>query len=549
MRVDLIWLQTTPAAPPPWPLGATRCAGDRPAELAAAVAARPPGADFILFWDAALGAPNAATVLALAADPRADVWHAGLALGMAGLPRLIDFVDPVWRLNRDPDPARPATSWRLSLRACLVRAAVLDRLGGPDPHFAGAAGAALELGHRWNRAGAFMRHEPELLPVVALGAAPVIPLNDELRFLRLRYGRMWTAWGCWRRWRRGGSLMQTVRAYRRPQPPGVHPPAAPLHAPDALEAPAAAWPTVTILIPTLDRYPHLFNLLDQLRMQTVEPLEIIVVDQTAAGDYDPTWPARFADLPLRVIRREQPGQCSSRNAGLALARGETILFLDDDDEVAPDLIARHLAFLGRFAVDASCGVAEEAGAGLLPPEFGLIRDSDVFPTNNTLLRAAALAGSGPFDLAYERGERADHDLGMRLYLSGAALALNPAARVLHLHAPRGGLRQHRARVTTRAASRASLLKRTILSPTEAYLWHRYFSETQAHEAALIRTVGALRGGGSGGRRLARAVVMAVLLPDTWRRNRANLARGKIMLADYPAIPAYHSETVEELWPL
>ena len=548
MRVDLIWLQTTPAAPPPWALGATRCAGDRPAELAAAVAARPPGADFVLFWDAALGAPDAQIVAALAGQARADVWHAGLALGMGGLPRLIDCVDPVWRLNRDPDPAVAATSWRLSLRACLVRAAVLDRLGGPDPHFAGAAGAALELGHRWNRGGALLRHAPELLPAPQPLAAPAVPLDDEIRFLRLRFGRMWTAWGCWRHWRRGAALGRTWRAYRRPQPPGIQPPAAPLHTPEPPAAPAAAWPTVTILIPTLDRYPHLFNLLDQLRRQTAPPLEIIVVDQTTPGDYDPTWPARFADLPLRVIRREQPGQCSSRNAGLLLARGETVLFLDDDDEVTPDLIAHHLAFLGRFDVDASCGVAEEAGAGPLPPEFGLIRDSDVFPTNNTLLRVAALAGSGLFDLAFERGERADHDLGTRLYLSGAALALNPTASVLHLHAPRGGLRQHRARVTTRAASRASLLKRTILSPTEAYLWYRYFNETQVYEAMLIRTAGTVRGGGSGARRLARAVLMGILLPDTWRRNRAGLARGKALLGEYPAIPDYNPAMIEELWP-
>ena len=48
-------------------------------------------------------------------------------------------------------------------------------------------------------------------------------------------------------------------------------------------------------------------------------------------------------------------------------------------------------------------------------------------------------------------------------------------------------------------------------------------------------------------RLARAVLMGILLPDTWRRNRASLARGRAMLADYPAIPDYHPELVEELW--
>ena len=81
---------------------------------------------------------------------------------------------------------------------------------------------------------------------------------------------------------------------------------------------------------------------------------------------------------------------------------------------------------------------------LLPDAFTLRRASDVFPTNNTMLRKSALRLSGLFDLAYEHGPRADGDLGMRLYLSGARMLLDPEIRVLHHHAPSGGLRTHKA---------------------------------------------------------------------------------------------------------
>lgn len=562
MRVDLIWIQTDRRSPPVWGLGDVYCSGARPALVAAAVSGRASGAPFVLFWDDALGDPDESAIEAVVrvyadvdhADVgHADVWHVGLSLGMAGLPSMIDYVDPVWRFNRDPDPEKNSsgcpTSWRLSLRACLVRSAVLDRLGGPDPHFDTLAGASLELGHRWIRRGALMRYTDELLPAAPAAVAPALTLNDEVRFLCLRYGRMWAAWACWRRWRCGGSLVESWRAFRRPQLPGVTVPAGMMHPvePAAPVGEKGASPSVSVLIPTLDRYPHLFNLLDQLRDQTVRPLEIVVIDQTAAEAYDPEWPSQFADLPLRVIRREQPGQCSSRNAGLEVARGQMVLFLDDDDEVGPDLIRRHLQFLARFDADASCGVAEEVGAGPLPSAFRLVRDSDVFPTNNTMLKTAALAGSGLFDLAFERGERADHDLGMRLYLSGANLVLNPAASVIHLHAPRGGLRQHKARVVTRSSSRGSLRERQFLAPTEAYLWQRYFTPEQVEEALLIRTIGTVRGSGPRGRRLLRAVLMGALLPDTWRKNRARLALGRAMLNEFPAIPEYAPDRVEELW--
>lgn len=546
MRVDLIWIETVSATAPSWNMGDVLFAGPSPREVATAANNRDPAAGAILFWDAALGVPDEAAVRSALREP-ADAWHAGLALGMGGLPRLIDFVDPVWRFNRDPDPDIVATSWRLSLGACLVRAAVIDRLGGPDPHFESLHGTALEMGHRWIRAGALMRHVAELIPPQTRQLpTPEIPLADEIRFLHLRYGRVWTAWACWRRWRHGGRLVETARVLFRPQAPGASA-AAILHEPVAGESSACGTePTVTVLIPTLDRYPHLFNLLGQLRGQTVRPLEIVIVDQTAIEHRDRGWPERFADLPLRVLWGDVAGQCSSRNAGLRQARGEFVLFLDDDDEVEPNLIARHLDFVERFAAGASCGVAHEAGAGPLPSEFRLIRDSDVFPTNNSLLRLESLRGSGLFDLAFEKGERADHDLGMRLYLSGAKLLLNPAAAVVHLHAPRGGLRQHKARVVTRSSSRGSVWQRQFLAPTEAYLWARYFTANQGYEAAYIRTVATLRGRGGKVRRLARAAAMFVLLPDTWRQNRARLAAGRAMLNEFPSIPNYTPAVVEEL---
>lgn len=551
MRIDLFHLGPLDTMAPEWGLGRVWPVVMEAQQITAAVARRPE-ADGYLFWDAGLGAPDEARVLA-AMDTTGDVWHAGLALGMSGQPHMIDFVDPVWRFNRDPEPEIVATSWRLSLRACLVRAAVLDRLGGPDPHFESVAGASLELGHRWIRQGALMWHVAGLLPETLPDEAPAdVPLDDQVRFLHLRYGRVWAGWACWRGWRRGGDATRMMNAYRRPQPPGVSIPAVTLHERDAADRqPDAGYdhPTVSILIPTLDRYPHLFNLLDQLREQTIRPLEIIVIDQTEHANRDTTWPERFPDLPLCVIWRDEAGQCTSRNAGLWQSRGDTVLFLDDDDEVAPDLIARHLDFLARFDADASCGIAEEAGAGALPPEFTIIRSSDVFPTNNSLLRTGALARSGLFDLAYEKGERADHDLGMRLYLSGARLILNPSASVLHLHAPRGGLRQHKARVVTRSSSRASIRNRQFLAPTEAYLMARYFTESQVQEAALIRTIGTLRGSGSKSRRLLRALVMLVMLPDTRRQNQDRLVAGRAMLDTFPNIPDYSPASTEELMTL
>src|SRR5690606_4166332 len=163
-RVTLCWMGTAPA--PPWPAGEV-VQFETEARLAVVqagiVRASRTTAGAALCWDAALGAPDAARIEALLDGP-GDVWHAGLRLGTGGLPGIIDFIHPTWMHNRDPDPGIEATSWRLSLSACLIRTEVLRQLGGPHPAFQSLAAAGLELGHRYLRRGAFVRRVPDLVP-------------------------------------------------------------------------------------------------------------------------------------------------------------------------------------------------------------------------------------------------------------------------------------------------------------------------------------------------------------------------------------------------
>lgn len=546
MRIDLIWLTDDMNAVPGWNLGTVVSAAPNPAAVARAAVSISGETEFVLFWDAQLGRPDP-KVIALISQAGGDVWHSGLLMGMAGLPEFLNYVNPGWRFTVDPPATQSATSWRLSLRACMVRADVIRQLGGPDPEFDSLAAAALELGHRWISAGALMRFTPDLVQGHDLGdRVEAIPAIDEFRFVRARFGRRWALWAMWRAAHYGGNWRELWAAYDESGRTATVPQRGPYVGPlsdsvSQYEINLDEAPTVAVLIPTLDRYPHLFTILDQLREQSVPPLEIIVIDQTDPLTREPNWPEQFADLPLRVIWEDVPGQCSSRNAGLQSVQAEAILFLDDDDEIEPDLIERHVAFLLGYGVDASCGVALEVGAGSLPHSFTFVRDSDVFPTNNTLLYRHALQDSGLFDLAYERGARADGDLGMRLYLAGKLLVLNPAASVLHLHAPRGGLRQHKARVVTNASSRASLMERHFLSATEAYLLCRYFTPQQVDEAVLIRTFSSLGAQQTGLRRWARALIMVALLPDTHRRNRRFLEAGRQMMEQYPAIPELQAE--------
>jgi glycosyltransferase involved in cell wall biosynthesis len=409
-------------------------------------------------------------------------------------------------------------------------------VGGPHRDFATLDGAALEMGHRYVTLGARIRHLPWMLGDDAPSSVVALPFEDELRFAYYRFGRLWATWAIGRvlatgyvpRARALAAAARVLGSAKPTEPKPVHYELPPVGAADR-EA------RITVLIPTLDRREHLRRLLDQLRRQTLAPLEIIVVDQTPPERRDDRLAADFADLPLRLFHLDAPGQCSSRNVGLREACGDYILVLDDDDEIGPSLLETHVRNLRLADDEVSSGVAHEVGAGALPARFRYTRVSDVFPTNNTLVKRSVLCRSGLFDLAYERGQRADGDLGMRVYLSGALMVLNPAAAVLHHHASEGGLRTHKARVVTYASSRSRLSVRHLPTATEIYLARRYFTPRQVREAIWLRVFGTFAARGGLTRKLLKAASATIRLRDTLRSIRDTYEQSGRMLEEFPRI--------------
>lgn len=109
-------------------------------------------------------------------------------------------------------------------------------------------------------------------------------------------------------------------------------------------------PRVSIVLATHDRAALLPRAARSVLAQTWRDLELVVVDD-ASRDSTPSVLAELAqeDPRVRVVRREvsqaEGNPDNPRNAGLALAHGEYLGFLDDDDRYRPEFVARMLAFL------------------------------------------------------------------------------------------------------------------------------------------------------------------------------------------------------------
>lgn len=98
-------------------------------------------------------------------------------------------------------------------------------------------------------------------------------------------------------------------------------------------------PKVSIIIPVYQVENFLERAVDSALEQTLPETEIILVDDGSEDD-SPQICDRYAQLfpeRVRVIHQENAGLGMARNAGLEIAAGEYILFMDSDDTIEPTM--------------------------------------------------------------------------------------------------------------------------------------------------------------------------------------------------------------------
>jgi glycosyltransferase involved in cell wall biosynthesis len=102
---------------------------------------------------------------------------------------------------------------------------------------------------------------------------------------------------------------------------------------------------VSVVIATKDRERYLRRTLASLKAQVATfPFEVIVVDN---GSRDATKRAvethAAGDPPVRYVYEPQPNRGKARNRGVESARGEYVLFCDDDVQTPQGWVAAHAA--------------------------------------------------------------------------------------------------------------------------------------------------------------------------------------------------------------
>jgi len=97
-------------------------------------------------------------------------------------------------------------------------------------------------------------------------------------------------------------------------------------------------PAVSVIVPVYNVEPWLARCLDSLLEQTIKNIEIICVDDKSTdGSLKILWEYEKKDSRIKVITQEKnSGVSVARNAGLVIATGEYIGFVDPDDFIDSD---------------------------------------------------------------------------------------------------------------------------------------------------------------------------------------------------------------------
>ena len=185
-------------------------------------------------------------------------------------------------------------------------------------------------------------------------------------------------------------------------------------------------PLVTVVVAVHNGERFLRAALESLYAQAYEAFEVVFVDD---GSTDGTGAIAHSFPSIRYLYQENQGLAASRNVGLAMAQGEFLAFLDDDDVIPPHKLRRQAEYLVANP-NVGCVLGRQEivfEPGIEPPEW-LTRDTifgdlNGIPFVSAMIRTEVLRNVGGFDASYRFAE--DRDLFVRLREHGVRIEVIP----------------------------------------------------------------------------------------------------------------------------
>ena len=181
-------------------------------------------------------------------------------------------------------------------------------------------------------------------------------------------------------------------------------------------------PTVSVIIPTYNRWPMVGEAIESVLAQSYRSWELIVVDDGSTDDTS----ERLAlyGSKIKYISRQRSGVAAARNHGIASATGQYVAFLDSDDLWMPRKLEVQTAFMEQHPNVQICQTEEiwiHRGVRINPKAKHAKPSGDIFRSSLDLCLVSPSAvmmstplfiESGGFDESFPVCE--DYDLWLRI---------------------------------------------------------------------------------------------------------------------------------------
>ncbi len=97
-------------------------------------------------------------------------------------------------------------------------------------------------------------------------------------------------------------------------------------------------PRISVVITAYDHAEFIDEAIRSVLRQTLRPVEIIVINDGSPDATELVVQPHVDAGSIVYLRQENAGQAAARNRGAAMARGEFLAFLDDDDAWLADAL-------------------------------------------------------------------------------------------------------------------------------------------------------------------------------------------------------------------
>ena len=134
-------------------------------------------------------------------------------------------------------------------------------------------------------------------------------------------------------------------------------------------------PELSVIIPVYNTDKYLEKSLDSLTSQTLKDIEIICVND-GSTDNSLAVLQKYADKDSRiiVINQEHKMQGAARNAGIKIAEGEYIGFVDSDDWVDKDYFEKLYNAVKKYDSDIALATNIRTGHGKTKKRLNITKE-------------------------------------------------------------------------------------------------------------------------------------------------------------------------------